>query len=87
MQIPSLVPRPTMTQAFIACSINTTTGVVVFILSDKRLRHGGSGYETTIDPLVRWKMHDGQFPPIANLASKYLAIPASSAPSERVFSR
>ena len=40
-----------------------------------------------IDPLAWWKMHDGQFPKIAKLARKYLAIPASSAPSERVFSR
>ena len=40
-----------------------------------------------IDPLAWWKMYDGQFPPIAKLARKYLAIPASSAPSERVFSR
>ncbi|KAL5515927.1 hypothetical protein EMCRGX_G001172 [Ephydatia muelleri] len=40
-----------------------------------------------IDPLAWRKMHDGQFPPIAKLARKYLAIPASSAPSERVFSR
>ena len=34
-----------------------------------------------------WKMHNTQFPTIAKLALKYLAIPASSAPSERVFSR
>ena len=40
-----------------------------------------------IDPLEWWKMYDGQFPPIAKLARTYLAIPASSAPSERVFSR
>ena len=32
-------------------------------------------------------MHDGQYPTIAKLARKYLAIPGSSAPSERVFSR
>ena len=50
------------------------------------------GYANSpIDPLARWKMHDGQFPTIAKLARKNLAIPASSAPSdsgsERVFSR
>ena len=38
-----------------------------------------------IDPLAWWKMHDGQFLIIAKLARKYLAIPASSAPSKRVF--
>ena len=37
-----------------------------------------------IDPLAWWKMHDGQFP---TFARKYLAISASSAPSERVFSQ
>ena len=40
-----------------------------------------------IDPLEWWEMHDGQFATIGKLARKYLAIPASSAPSERVFSR
>ena len=39
------------------------------------------------DPLAWWKMHNGQFPTIAKLAQKYLAIPASSAPSEQVFLR
>ena len=32
-------------------------------------------------------MYDGQLPTIAKLARKYLAIPANSAPSERVFSQ
>ena len=40
-----------------------------------------------IDLLAWWKMHHGQIPTIAKLARKYLAIPASSAPSERGFSR
>ena len=31
---------------FIAYSINTTTGGGVYTVSDKHLRHGGSGYET-----------------------------------------
>ena len=42
---------------------------------------------THLDPMERWKMHNSQFPTIAILARKYLAIPASSAPSEHVFSR
>ena len=40
-----------------------------------------------IDPLAWWKLHDSRFPRISKLARKYLAIPASSAPSERVFCR
>ena len=34
-----------------------------------------------------WSDHEANFPHIALLALKYLAIPASSAPSERVFSQ
>ncbi|KAL5509144.1 hypothetical protein EMCRGX_G004454 [Ephydatia muelleri] len=41
----------------------------------------------SLDPLEWWKIHCTQFPTIGKLARKYLAIPASSAPSERVFSR
>jgi hypothetical protein len=38
------------------------------------------------DPLLWWARNEGVFPHVAKLAKKYLAIPASSAPSERVFS-
>ena len=38
------------------------------------------------DPLSFWRENESRFPNIAKLARKYLAIPASSAPSERVFS-
>ena len=41
----------------------------------------------SLDPLEWWKMHNTQFSIIAKLARMYLAIPASSTPSERVFSR
>ena len=38
------------------------------------------------DPLLWWRNHETYFPTIAKLARKYLCIPASTAPSERVFS-
>ena len=41
---------------------------------------------TVADPLLWWKMHGGNFPKLAPLARKYLAIPATEVPSERVFS-
>ena len=38
------------------------------------------------DPLEWWRLKQSQFPLLSKLAVKYLAIPATSAPSERVFS-
>ena len=38
------------------------------------------------DPLLWWRNHEMYFPTIAKLARKYLCIPASTAPAERVFS-
>lgn len=40
-----------------------------------------------VDPMTFWGLHAHEFPTIAKLAMKYLAIPASSAPSERAFSQ
>ena len=37
-------------------------------------------------PTAWWKVNEGRFPRLANLARKYLAIPGTSVPSERVFS-
>nr|XP_023696959.1 zinc finger BED domain-containing protein 1-like isoform X2 [Paramormyrops kingsleyae] len=39
-----------------------------------------------VDPLAYWKGNQTGFPELAQLACKYLAIPASSAPVERIFS-
>ena len=38
------------------------------------------------DPLNWWKRRESVYPTMAKLAKKYLQIPASSIPSERVFS-
>lgn len=39
------------------------------------------------DPLMWWKEHAAQYPRIKELAKKYLCSPASSVPSERLFSK
>ena len=39
-----------------------------------------------VDPLQYWKQHRDKSPNLANLAKKYLCIPATSAPVERLFS-
>jgi hypothetical protein len=39
------------------------------------------------DVLDWWKRHESDFPALAILAKRYLAIPANSAPSERIFSK
>lgn len=37
-------------------------------------------------PLAWWKAHESLYPNLAMLAKHYLAVPATSVPSERVFS-
>ena len=41
---------------------------------------------STVDPLTWWRERAPTYPIISRLAKKYLAIPASSVPSERIFS-
>ena len=39
------------------------------------------------DPLEWWKLHEITFPMLSKVAKKFLAVPATSAASERLFSR
>jgi hypothetical protein len=40
----------------------------------------------TVDPLAWWKLHDAEFPGIARMSLDMLAIPATTAQVERIFS-
>ena len=42
--------------------------------------------DATTDPLQWWKKWGSKFPNLAQLARRYLAMPATSAPVERLFS-
>ncbi|KAK6485750.1 zinc finger BED domain-containing protein 1-like [Huso huso] len=42
--------------------------------------------DSEADQLAWWKVHQISFPLLSKLARKYLCIPATSSPSERVFS-
>jgi hypothetical protein len=38
------------------------------------------------NPLIWWKNHASQFPMLSKFAKQFLCVPATSAPSERIFS-
>ncbi|XP_070830824.1 E3 SUMO-protein ligase ZBED1-like [Chaetodon trifascialis] len=42
--------------------------------------------DSKADPLQWWQDHEAAYPALSNLARKYLCVPATSSPSERIFS-
>jgi hypothetical protein len=44
------------------------------------------GIDMDADPLLWWKNRESKYPTLAHMARIFLSLPASSAPSERVFS-
>lgn len=43
--------------------------------------------DTESDPLEWWKLNESAYPGLTKVAKKYLVVPATSAPSERLFSK
>lgn len=56
-------------------------------LDDEITQYLEEDVENDVEPLVWWRQKEPRFPRVARLAKKYLALPASSAPSERIFSK
>ena len=70
--------------------INPSTETLSNLSATERAKAETSRYvaESTVqeDPLVFWKTNSERYPSLSALARKYLAIPATSVPSERAFS-
>ena len=62
------------------CSVDSVTETVRAYLSDHRPSRESS-------PLQWWKMNSSRYNLLVPLVERYLSVPATSTPSERIFSR
>lgn len=56
------------------------------VISEVRLYFGEATLSKKDDPLKWWSENEGRFPTLSKLAKSFLCIPATSTPSERIFS-
>ena len=56
------------------------------LISKVRLYFGEATLSKKDDPLKWWSENEGRFPTLSKLAKSFLCIPATSAPSEHIFS-
>ena len=61
--------------------------LIVYIIQLLSLTIFSVKLDVESDPLKWWKLHALSHPLLSNVSKKYLAIPATSASSERLFSR
>jgi hypothetical protein len=66
-------------------NLSPTKGAVAQTELQKYLAHPAE--ERQCNPLDWWRLNANRYPKLATLARRYLAIPASSAASERLFSK
>ncbi|KAG9278171.1 zinc finger BED domain-containing protein 1-like [Astyanax mexicanus] len=56
------------------------------VISEVRLYFGEAPLSKKDDPLQWWSENEGRFPMLSKLSKSFLCIPATSTPSERIFS-
>ena len=70
----------------ICTSVKPATKTLQEQIEDEVNRYISQPVDRKVKPLEWWKSHEVLYPRVARLAKEILAIPASSVPSERIFS-
>ena len=69
-----------------ACNKLSTSGADTSQRAKSEVKRYMDEDSCEISPLVWWKRNEGRYPALSKMARKYLALPATSTPSERAFS-